>query len=58
VRRFIEESYFKTKNLTVVMKLKHDRNSTWVGDNKTIFYYTRCERRSDTVLKHKLGTDS
>ena len=35
-------------------------NSTWAGDNKTIFYTTQDANtlRSDTVLKHKLGTDT
>jgi oligopeptidase B len=34
-------------------------NSTWAGD-KTIFYTTQDANtlRSDTVLKHKLGTDT
>jgi len=35
-------------------------NSTWANDNKTIFYTTQDANtlRSDTVRKHKLGTDS
>lgn len=34
-------------------------NSTWANDNKTIFYTTQdaSTLRSDTVLKHELGTD-
>jgi oligopeptidase B len=35
-------------------------NSTWANDNQTIFYTTQDANtlRSDTVLKHKLGTDT
>lgn len=35
-------------------------NSTWANDNQTIFYTTQDAEtlRSDTVLKHKLGTDT
>jgi oligopeptidase B len=35
-------------------------NSTWANDNKTIFYTTQDADtlRSDTVVKHKLGTDT
>jgi oligopeptidase B len=35
-------------------------NSTWANDNKTIFYTTQDADtlRSDTVVKHKLGTDA
>jgi oligopeptidase B len=35
-------------------------NSTWANDNKTIFYTTQDANtlRSDTVLKHKLGTST
>ncbi len=35
-------------------------NSTWANDNKTIFYTKQDQKtlRSDTVLKHKLGTDA
>jgi oligopeptidase B len=34
-------------------------NSTWANDNQTIFYTTQDANtlRSDTVLKHKIGTD-
>jgi oligopeptidase B len=42
----------------LIDKIKNTGN-TWAGDNKTIFYTTRCNTlRSDTVLKHKLGTDT
>ena len=35
-------------------------NATWANDNKTIFYTKQDQKtlRSDTVLKHKLGTDA
>lgn len=35
-------------------------NSTWANDNKTIFYTKQDEKtlRSDSVLKHELGTDT
>ncbi len=35
-------------------------NSTWANDNKTIFYTKQDQKtlRSDTVLKHKFGTDA
>jgi protease II len=42
------------------IKLKTRQEFHRAGDNKTIFYTTQDANtlRSDTVLKHKLGTDT